>query len=297
MFYPKNIPLEMRKNKNWVLFKKIDNPKNSNHPLKMMISLEGRWHKAKSTDNKDWSTFTKTLQTLNRTNFDGMAYVLDQDIVFIDVDNSIDEDGNLSSLACELLETFPNTYAEKSCSGRGIHIFLKGKLDINSMKRNDSIGLEIYDSKRFCCMTGDIISQTKEICDYQDKLNKITNKYLGKRETISLDNIRQPISLNNNEILKKALNSKVGYKISKLYQGDYSDYPSRSNADMALMNYLAFYTKDPNQLDLIMRSSGLYREKWDEKRGNTTYGRITINHAIAYCKNSYEGKHKSIEMY
>ena len=297
MFYPKNIPLEMRRNKNWVLFRKINNPKNENHPLKMMISLEGKWHRAKSTDSTDWSTFTKSIQILNRTNFDGMAYVLDQDIVFIDVDNSIDEFGNLSNLACELLETFPNTYAEKSCSGRGIHIFLKGKLNINSMKRNDSIGLEIYDTKRFCCMTGDIISQTNQICDYQDKLNEVTNKYLGKKETIPISNIRQPISLDNNEILKKALNSKIGHKISKLYQGDYSDYPSQSNADMALMNYLAYYTKNPYQLDSIMRSSGLYRSKWDEKRGDSTYGMITINQALIYCKGSYEGKHKDIEMY
>ena len=62
MFYPKNIPLEMRRNKNWVLFRKINNSKNENHPLKMMISLEGKWHRAKSTESTDWSTFTKSIQ-------------------------------------------------------------------------------------------------------------------------------------------------------------------------------------------------------------------------------------------
>jgi putative DNA primase/helicase len=41
-------------------------------------------------------------------------------------------------------------------------------------------------------------------------------------------------------------------------------------------------------MDRIFRSSGLYRKKWDEKRGAKTYGEKTIGKAIASCSDVYE---------
>ena len=218
---------------------------------------------------------------------------MSEGIVFIDVDNSIDEKGNLSDLAKELLETFPDTYAERSCSGRGIHIFLKGKLPDNSMKRNDSIGLEIYDTKRFACMTGDIISKTNELADYQGKLGEVAKKYLGNRATVPKDTVRIPLPMDDEEILERALRSKAGAKIARLFQGDISGYASQSNADIAFIDYMAFWTRDPDQLDSLMRSSGLYREKWDEPRGDSTYGRITIEQALSHMTTSYSGRRRN----
>ena len=297
-FYPGNIPYEMRNNKNWVLFKKEDNPE-TNHPKKIMISVTGpKYHLAKSTEAKDWTTFDNAYYKLRRSNYDGMVYCLDKGIVFIDIDNSIDEYGNLSPIALEMLELFPNTYAERSCSGKGIHIFIKGKLPENSMKRNDSLGLEMYDTKRFACMTGDIISTTYKLKEYSEKIIEVAKKYLGEKEVLTPRFSTQEISMEDSEILSKAFNSKVGEKIERLYNGDFSDYPSQSNADLAFMTYLSFYTNNPNQLDSIMRSSGLYRDKWDEYRGDTTYGQMTINHALCSCKNMYKPKKtKQVEMY
>ncbi len=294
-FKTENIPREMKKMKNWVLYVKEKDP-NIIHPKKVMISTTGKyWHKAKSNEKNDWSSFYGSLNSLFKSRYDGLAFVLDEGIVFIDVDNSIDEKGNLSDLAKKLLDEFPDTYAEKSCSGRGIHIFLKGKLNESFMKRNDSIGLEIYDTKRFCCMTGDIISHTKELKDYQEKLDGICHEYLKKeapKKVIAFTNS----NLKDWEILDKAFRSKVGWKISKLYSGDISDYPSHSNADMAFMSFMAFYTRSPSQLDSLMRSSGLYREKWDERRGDETYGSITIRSALSHIGECYQSKRKEHEM-
>ncbi len=291
------IPREMKNMKNWVLYKKeyLDNP---NHPSKVMISVSGRyWHKARSNQKEDWTIYYPTLRTLYKTQYDGLAFVLNQGIVFIDIDNSINEEGELSSLAKELLDKFPNTYAERSCSGKGIHIFLKGKLNESFMKRNDSIGLEIYDTKRFCCMTGDIISTTSELKDYQNELDQVCNKYLKREEKVISNTCSYSASLEDNQILDKAFKSKVGNKIARLYSGDISDYPSHSNADLAFMAFMAFYTRNPSQLDSIMRSSGLYRDKWDEKRGRETYGSITINQALRTVSDSYKPKRIDNEMY
>ena len=66
-------------------------------------------------------------------------------------------------------------------------------------------------------------------------------------------------------------------------------YTSQSEADIALCNLLAFYCQcDTNQMQRIFRRSGLYREKWNERRGEAgTYGEITINRAVADCGNTY----------
>ena len=74
---------------------------------------------------------------------------------------------------------------------------------------------------------------------------------------------------------------KNGKKIKKLWEGDISDYKSQSEADLALCNYLAFYTdKKPQAINDAFICSGLYREKWDEARGAKTYGQLTIELAL-----------------
>jgi putative DNA primase/helicase len=62
--------------------------------------------------------------------------------------------------------------------------------------------------------------------------------------------------------------------------GDDRDYPSPSEADLALCDILAFYTQNSAQIDRIFRRSGLLREKWDESRGESTYGGMTIQKAL-----------------
>ena len=59
-------------------------------------------------------------------------------------------------------------------------------------------------------------------------------------------------------------------------KGDYSDYPSQSEADLALCNKLAFWCgNNPEQIDRLFCQSKLYRKKWDEKHGAKKYGEMT----------------------
>ena len=44
---------------------------------------------------------------------------------------------------------------------------------------------------------------------------------------------------------------------------------------------------DDGQIDRIFRSSGLMRDKWDRRLGDTTYGATTIQQAIAGCHETY----------
>lgn len=75
-----------------------------------------------------------------------------------------------------------------------------------------------------------------------------------------------------------------GEQFAALWAGDTSSYQSQSEADMALCNWLAWWTnKDAARMDRLFRSSGLMREKWDRRQSGSTYGAITIQEAIASC--------------
>ena len=69
----------------------------------------------------------------------------------------------------------------------------------------------------------------------------------------------------------------------RLWRGDWqADHESQSHADYDLCRtFLAFWTgNDAERMDRLFRQSGLYRPKWDERRGNRTYGDTTIENAI-----------------
>lgn len=62
----------------------------------------------------------------------------------------------------------------------------------------------------------------------------------------------------------------------------------RSAADMALCSHLAFWCAgDAERMDRIFRRSGLMRDKWDARRGGSTYGAQTIGRAVAGCTEFY----------
>src|SRR5690606_10435438 len=88
--------------------------------------------------------------------------------------------------------------------------------------------------------------------------------------------------------------SKNGTRFNILLDGDWSQfYSSQSEADMAFANDLAFWTaRDFGKMDTIFRQSSLYREKWDRKQNNATYGIETLNKAIADCSNVFSPKPK-----
>ena len=73
----------------------------------------------------------------------------------------------------------------------------------------------------------------------------------------------------------------TGDDYAKLFNGDKSAYGNdHSAADMALTGYIAHQGATPDETDLVVRASGLYRPKWDEMRGAQTYGQKTIAKAF-----------------
>ena len=94
-------------------------------------------------------------------------------------------------------------------------------------------------------------------------------------------------SLSDDEVLVKAREAANGAKFERLYSGDWSGYFSQSEADQALYNHLAFWSRcDAAQMDRLFLLSGLANR---EKAKRADYRNRTIAKAIAGCRETYTG--------
>jgi primase/DNA polymerase family protein/DNA primase RepB-like protein len=98
-------------------------------------------------------------------------------------------------------------------------------------------------------------------------------------------------SLADTQVLAEAMGARNGAKVRALYRGDWSGYPSQSEADLALCALLAFWTRDPAQIDRLFRLSGLMRDKWDERHfaNDATYGEETVARAMSGRNPTWSG--------
>lgn len=102
------------------------------------------------------------------------------------------------------------------------------------------------------------------------------------------------IPLDDDDIIHLAKRSRrSGAKFAALWVGQWKEhFSSQSEADSSVCFKLAYFTKDASQIDRIFRRSGLMREKWDERHGEKTYGRSTIEKALAKVAAQYRPPRK-----
>ena len=101
--------------------------------------------------------------------YDGIGYVFNDDgLIGIDIDDGF-ADGLLHQLASDII-SHCQSYTEKSRSGRGVHILLKGNLPFKG--RNNRNGVEIYRSSRYFIMTGNVLLYS-EIIENQEAVDDV----------------------------------------------------------------------------------------------------------------------------
>jgi putative DNA primase/helicase len=242
---------------------------------KVPYQTDGK-RKAKPNDPSTWGGFDSAVEHYPR-GVGGVGFMLSKEhgIVGVDLDHCVGETTKPWALAIVFQL---NTYTELSPSGTGFRILLKGTLPPNGRKKID---IEMYDSTRYLSITGHhraglphtIENRAREIDALHKRVFAKPEAVKPRRENIS------SLSLDDGELLEKAFRAKNGAGIKALYSGD-TGGRGRSEADMALCGHLAWYSKDPNQIDRLFRRSGLMREKWDERRGESTYGERTISKVL-----------------
>lgn len=161
-----NIPVELQMLKQWVCAKA-----DSKAPMRAKSSFP-----ASSTNSTTWSLFEDAVESVRRKLYDNIGFVFnDTGLVGIDIDAGYDDDGFLTELAADIIGKC-KSYTEKSRSGRGVHIILKGTLPFKG--KNNFAGVEIYKDARYFIMTGDTLIYD-DIVENQEAIDYILSKYFS----------------------------------------------------------------------------------------------------------------------
>ena len=160
-----NIPEELRILNQWVC---------ANDCSKVPMQAT-RPYPASSTNPATWSSFEEAVGAVRDGYYDYIGFVFnDNGIVGIDIDDGYNPDGTHTKLALDIICKC-ESYTEKSKSGRGFHIFVKGDLPFKG--KNNLAGVEVYKTARFFIMTGDRVLPWSTIRENQTALDTIVEKY------------------------------------------------------------------------------------------------------------------------
>jgi len=128
---------------------------------------------ASSVDPTTWSDFPMALEAVENGYYEYCGFVFnDNGIVGIDIDVGY-EDEFISPLAADIIGKC-QSYTEKSKSGRGFHILVRGDLPFKG--KNNLAGVEIYRAARYFIMTGDIVL-FDSIEENQEAIDYVVEKY------------------------------------------------------------------------------------------------------------------------
>jgi len=276
------VPLELGKRPQWVAWRvEVRKDKPTKVPVNPRTGAN-----ADTTDPDTWGTLDEALHCREEHQLDGVGFVVTDGDPYcgIDLDSCRDPvTGKIAPWAHDIIVAL-NSYSEITPSGRGVHVWGKGNLPPGRRKRGH---IEMYDRSRFFTVTGQHLKGTPttiEECGAEVAAlhaSVFGMNMNGDRSPLRTSNAG--ISASDTAIIERALQAKNGEKFRKLWHGDWNDYPSQSEADLALCGMLAFHAGDDiDRVDRLFRLSGLFRPKWDERHAadGSTYARITIARAI-----------------
>jgi hypothetical protein len=168
--------------------------------------------------------------------------------------------------ATNIYEKF-NSFTEWSRSGKGLHVWVRG--DIGAGFRKGCI--EIYSRDRYMICTGKVFLD-RPIVENQPLLGVLVSEM---RPLPTFTKLVEEEELEADwYILKTALEASNGDKFRDLYDGKWVGYESQSEADLALMSMLAFYSRSNEQCRRMFRKSGLGRR--DKAIKNNVYLNRTL---------------------
>lgn len=294
---PSRPSLQIAAEPQWVAWRLTPPKKPGAKPGKVPINPHtGR--KASTTDPATWGTFEQARARAASDDLAGVGFVFRAEggLAGVDLDGCRDPaTGQLEPWAADIVRRL-DSYAEASPTGTGVHILARGSLPPGKRRKGK---IEMYDRDRFFTVTGARLPEAPaEIHERGEVLAALHAELLAppqpapKASSAPAAEATAPTAppLDDDELLTRARAAANGAKFSALWAGDTTGYDSPSEADAALCCLLAFWTaKDAGRMDAIFRSSGLYRAKWDEPRGASTYGAQTIASAIETTQDVYTG--------
>jgi hypothetical protein len=293
---PAHVPGELRAEPRWVCWRAQER---DGRTTKLPVDpATGRM--ASSTDPATWADFETAVAAVGRWRASGVGFVFAPDRAFtgLDLDHVI-KDGALDP-AFRWVVDEAGTYCEVSPSGDGLHLIFRGGKPAGAERCRRGC-VEMYDHDRFFTVTGNVFEGHADLAESPRALERAYREWIepdrrAAQATLA-DATRPEPALgapDDDELVRRMRASKNGAALGALLDGDTAAYGGdHSAADMALCAALAFWCAcDADRMDRIFRSSGLMRDKWDSRRGGSTYGAQTIDRAIAGCTERYEPRRR-----
>ncbi len=261
----RNVPQEMKAIPHWCVYRTKWNADKGKKDKFILNPADGHW--AKSSDEKTWTSFEAALDYARKNNCEGLAFALTQasGITCIDLDKCYNEQGDVSELAKRVTQLFPTTYTERSASGNGLHVFVRGDLTANGAYKNRAETpygeIEAYSQARFISVTGNSINGKTELTIPTDIAADEIRKLLGRRTPpTQLGHAASDYMTNDDaEILARIQKSRRAREYEALSRGD-NVTGDRSRNDWQMAKILAFFSAgDAAQVARIMRASGINR--------------------------------------
>ena len=279
---------------NWVLWRAESR---DGKITKVPYAAPGR--KAAVDNPRSWTTYARAQAALG--DFDGLGFVFTETAYCgIDLDHCIDDAGTVEAWALAIVQRF-SSYTERTPSGRGLHIWIRGRLPGGHGRKRGGWGaastgaVELYSTGRYFTVTGTHLPETPATIETrQAELDHFLAKHFPSRPAPqpgapASNGHTEPLRLTDRLLLSKATAAKNGPAFERLWAGDWTGYASPSEADAALCAHLAWWTRrDAERVDRLFRRSGLMREKWDDRRGAETYGATTIARACDLVTTGYD---------
>src|SRR5262245_2011813 len=295
---PECIPAQLTAIDQWVLWRG-EAVKGKHTKVPYRVSDPTRH--ASVDDPSSWASCADAIDGYSLGHHDGIGLVLTEPLglVGIDLDEPCLDETSAPLPWCQAIIARLSSYTERS-PGAGLRLYVYATLPPNGRHRIGKKGtpgaIEVYSASRFFTTTGWHVAGTPTTVEHRaDVFAAWYAETFPSQDPPAESPPPAPaggLSLDDSTLTTKMFNAANGDPLRALYLGgnwEALGYPSHSEADLALCRGIAFYTgNDPDRIDRIVRESALYRpDKWDSKRGTTTYGAITIAKAIASTTETY----------
>lgn len=156
-----------------------------------------------------------------------------------------------------------SSYTERSRSGWGLHVLVRGDIGLGIHSKF----LEIYSQDRFMICTGDRLEQLPAtIEDRDEEVKRIADEYRKRTGALKLVEL-PPCTIErrtDSDVMDWLRSWSNAAQFERLWAGDIAGYPSQSEADAALLNFLWKATEDREQVFRLFRQSKL--GEWDIRR-------------------------------
>lgn len=276
---PDSIPSELKALRQWACWKPVY-VEGKEDPWSKPPFNPNTNHHASSTDPTTWVPFDVAYAAVVGGRYTGVSLALTRGIFGGDLDHCL-KDGKIAPADQEIIDSLA-TYTELSPSGEGVRLLCYAT--VNECYVGD--GVEFYGEAKFLTITGEVIGTHPNLEQRQEIVDEWMEYFREGSAGIEGEGVEGEGFLDDCDV-KAALfrEEEKGNQWFKVFHGRWNTYyRSQSSADMAIIKKLCYYcNNDAVQIDRIFRTSGLFRDKCDEKhfRGGVFYLEGSITKGIA----------------